>query len=112
MYNTNARIGEYTPTHIPKLGGGRADRYAKFMIEEVKPFVDREYRVLTGSQYTGIGGFSLGGLVFLYLGLQHLRLFLENSPPSPALPWDSLIIQPFFPAANPEVRPPLLHGNR
>ena len=39
MYNTRARIPEYTPTHVPKLGGGRADRYAKFLIEEVKPFV-------------------------------------------------------------------------
>ncbi len=38
MYNTKARIREYTPTHVPKLGGGRADRYAKFLIEEVKPF--------------------------------------------------------------------------
>ena len=38
MYNTKARIGEYTPTHIPKLGGGRADRYAKFLtISEPHP---------------------------------------------------------------------------
>src|SRR5258705_13418761 len=56
MYNTKARIREYTPTHVPKLGGGRADRYAKFLIKEVKPFVDREYRTLSGSQHTGIGG--------------------------------------------------------
>src|SRR5260370_22151321 len=75
MYNTKARIREYTPTHVPKLGGGRADRYAKFLIEEVKPFIDREYRTLSGSQHTGIGGSSLGGLVSLYLGLQHSRIF-------------------------------------
>ncbi|PYU61998.1 MAG: esterase [Acidobacteria bacterium] len=75
MYNTKARIREYTPTQVPKLGGGRADRYAKFLIEEVKPFVDREYCTLSGSQHTGIGGSSLGGLVSLYLGLQHSCIF-------------------------------------
>jgi len=55
MYNTRGRIREYTPTEVPKLGGGRADRYAKFLIEEVKPFVDRKYRTLSGPQHTGIG---------------------------------------------------------
>jgi len=25
--------------------------YAKFLLEEVKPFIEREYRTLTGSQY-------------------------------------------------------------
>jgi len=75
MYNTKARIREYTPTHVPKLGGGRADRYAKFLIEEVKPFIDRQYRTLSGSQHTGIGGSSLGGLVSLYVGLKHSHTF-------------------------------------
>src|SRR5258708_19871177 len=85
MYNTNARIGEYTPTHIPKLGGGRADRYAKFLIEEVKPFVDREYRTLSGSQHTGIGGSSLGRPLSLFLGLKHSRHFGKIAALSPFL---------------------------
>ena len=33
MYNTKARVREYTPTPVPKLGGGRADRYARFLVE-------------------------------------------------------------------------------
>src|SRR5260370_15840813 len=88
MYNTKARIREYTPTHVPKLGGGRADRYAKFLIEEVKPFVDREYRTLSGSQHTGIGGSSFGGLRSLHLGLKHARIFREIAPTSPSRCWD------------------------
>ncbi len=84
MYNTKARIREYTPTHVPKLGGGRADRYAKFLVEEVKPFIDREYRTLSGSQHTGIGGSSLGGLVSLYLGLKHSRIFGRIAALSPS----------------------------
>src|SRR5262249_2495108 len=42
IYNIGkARIREYTPTKAPKLGGGRADRYGKFLLEEVMPFIYR-----------------------------------------------------------------------
>jgi predicted alpha/beta superfamily hydrolase len=105
MYNTRARIREYTPTHVPKLGGGRADRYAKFLIEEVKPFVDREYRTISGSQHTGIGGSSLGGLVSLYLGLKHSRIFGKIAALSPAVWWNQLVIHRFAKAAVVEQRP-------
>ena len=105
MYNTRARIREYTPTEVPKLGGGRADRYAKFLIEEVKPFVDREYRTLSGSQHTGIGGSSLGGLVSLYLGLQHSRIFGKIAALSPSVWWNQQVIHRFARTATVELRP-------
>jgi predicted alpha/beta superfamily hydrolase len=105
MYNTKARIREYTPTHVPKLGGGRADRYAKFLIEEVKPFVDREYRTLADSQHTGIGGSSLGGLVSLYLGLKHSLIFGKIAALSPSVWWNQLVIHRFAQAAMIEPRP-------
>jgi predicted alpha/beta superfamily hydrolase len=88
MYNTKARIREYTPTHVPKLGGGRADRYAKFLIEEVKPFIEREYRTLAGPEKTGIGGSSLGGLVSLYLGLRIPEAFGKIAALSPSVWWN------------------------
>jgi predicted alpha/beta superfamily hydrolase len=105
MYNTKARIREYTPTHVPKLGGGRADRYAKFLLEEVKPFIEREYRTLTGSQYNGIGGSSLGGLVSLYLGLKHSRMFGKIAALSPSVWWNQFVIHHFAQAATVEPRP-------
>ena len=105
MYNTKARIREYTPTHVPKLGGGRADRYAKFLLEEVKPFIEREYRALTGSQYNGIGGSSLGGLVSLYLGLKHSRMFGKIAALSPSVWWNQFVIHRFAQAATVEPRP-------
>ncbi len=105
MYNTKARIREYTPTHVPKLGGGRADRYAKFLIEEVKPFIEREYRTLSGSQHTGIGGSSLGGLVSLYLGLKHSRIFGRIAALSPSVWWNQHVIHRFAKAATVEPRP-------
>jgi predicted alpha/beta superfamily hydrolase len=104
MYNTKARIREYTPTHVPKLGGGRADRYAKFLIEEVKPFIEREYCTLSGSRHTGIGGSSLGGLVSLYLGLKHPRIFGKIAALSPSVWWNQHVIHRFAKAVVVEPR--------
>jgi predicted alpha/beta superfamily hydrolase len=95
MYNTQARIREYTPTHVPKLGGGRADRYAKFLIEEVKPFIEREYRTAGGAQNTGIGGSSLGGLVSLYLGLKLSNIFGKIAALSPSVWWNQRVMNRF-----------------
>ena len=105
IYNTRARVSEYTPTHVPKLGGGRVDRYAKFLIEEVKPFVEREYRVLPGSLHAGIGGSSLGGLVSLYLGLKHSAIFGKIAALSPSVWWNQLFIHRFVKALRVERRP-------
>jgi predicted alpha/beta superfamily hydrolase len=98
-------VPEYTPTHVPKLGGGRADRYAKFLIEEVKPFVEREYRTLSGAQHTGIGGSSLGGLVSLYLGLKHRAIFGKIAALSPSVWWNQLVIHRFVESMRVEPRP-------
>ncbi|HYL82912.1 MAG TPA: alpha/beta hydrolase-fold protein [Candidatus Angelobacter sp.] len=105
MYNTKARIREYTPTHVPKLGGGRADRYAKFLIEEVKPFIEREYRTISGAGNNGIGGSSLGGLVSLYLGLKHAHIFGKIAALSPSVWWNQLVIHRFVEAMHVEPRP-------
>jgi predicted alpha/beta superfamily hydrolase len=105
IYNTRGRVSEYTPTHVPKLGGGRADRYAKFLIEEVKPFVEREYRVLPGSRHAGLGGSSLGGLVSLYLGLKHSAIFGKIAALSPSVWWNQLFIHRFVKALSVERHP-------
>src|SRR2546430_13935321 len=110
MYNTKARTREYTPTQVPKLGGGRADRYAKFLIEEVKPFVDREYCTLSGSQHTGIGGLSLGGFVSPFFGLQHSCIFWKNAALSPPVWWNQPVIHTFFRPATAQPPPPAWLG--
>ena len=54
IYNTGKqRINEYTPTRDQKLGGGKADKYGRLLVEELKPFIDLEYRVLGRSANTG-----------------------------------------------------------
>ena len=46
--------------------GLRADGYLKFLTAELKPFIDSNYRTLTGREDTSIMGSSMGGLISLY----------------------------------------------
>jgi len=106
IYNTGkSRISEYTPTRMPKLGGGRANRYGKFLLEEVIPFVRREYRGAGGAWRTGIGGSSLGGLVSLYLGLQRPDVFGKIAALSPSVWWNQRVIYRFAEAMKVQSRP-------
>jgi enterochelin esterase-like enzyme len=106
IYNTGkSRIGEYTPTRVPKLGGGRADRYGKFLLNELIPFIQAAYRVERGPRRTGIGGSSLGGLVSLYLGLRMPETFGKIAALSPSVWWNHRVIVRFAQASVPEPRP-------
>jgi predicted alpha/beta superfamily hydrolase len=106
IYNIGkSRINEYTPTKSRKLGGGRADRYAKFLLQELMPFIESEYRVSQAPSFRGIGGSSLGGLVSLYIGLQNPRVFGKIAALSPSLWWDQRAILRFAERVNPEPRP-------
>ena len=104
IYNAGKqRLGEYTPTRMPRLGGGRANRYAKFLLDEVRPFLKRRYRVKEEPQNTGIGGSSLGGLVSLYLGLKQPQIFGKIAALSPSVWWNERVILRF--AATVPVQP-------
>jgi predicted alpha/beta superfamily hydrolase len=106
IYNAGTqRIGEYTPTRAPKLGGGRANRYAQFLLEEVRPFMQSQYRVNPEAQCTGIGGSSLGGLVSLYVGLRYPRVFGKIAALSPSVWWNERVILRFAAAAPVEPLP-------
>lgn len=87
IYNTGKdRINEYTPVEDPKYKmGGKANLYGEFLIDELKPFIDRTYRTKAAAQYTGLGGSSLGGLVSLYLGLEHPQVFGRLAVVSPSV---------------------------
>jgi len=104
IYNAGKqRLGEYTPTRMARLGGGRANRYAKFLLEELRHFLFGNYRVLEGAENTGIGGSSLGGLVSLYLGLRQPGIFGKVAALSPSVWWNERVIHRFADAA--PVRP-------
>lgn len=89
IYNTGKkRVGEYTPSRDRKLGGGSADRYGQMLLEEIKPFVESQYRTLGGEANTGLGGSSLGGLLTIYLGLKVPHVFGKLAVLSPSLWWN------------------------
>ena len=94
IYNTGLdRVDEYTPTPDERLKkGGSADLYGRMLIEELKPFMDSRYRTLEGSENTGLGGSSLGGLVSLYLGLTNPHVFSKLAIISPSAWWDHRMI--------------------
>jgi len=93
IYNTGVhRIDEYTPFEDKRLGGGRADAYGQMLVEELKPFVDRAYRTLPGTENCGMGGSSLGGLVSLYLGLRYTWVFGKLAVMSPSVWWHNRAI--------------------
>lgn len=64
--NNADRISEYTPMPDPDYGGGNGDAYLDFVQDEVMPYIESSYRVLTGRENTYIGGSSLGGLISFY----------------------------------------------
>jgi predicted alpha/beta superfamily hydrolase len=80
------RINEYTPAADAKYKmGGKADLYGRMLVEELKPFIDSQYRTKRGADHTGIGGSSLGGLVSLYLALKYPRIFGRAAVVSPSV---------------------------
>lgn len=99
------RVEEYTLTRSRRHGGGRVDAYGRFVVEEVKPFVDRTYRTHPGRAYTGIGGSSLGALASLYLGLRYPVVFGRLALLSPSVWWGRRAILRVLARARVPVRP-------
>lgn len=93
IYNAGEmRMSEYTHVRDRRGRGGKARAYAKMIVEELKPFIDGEYRTLSGPPNTGLGGSSLGGLVTLYLGLHYPQLFGKLIIMSPSVWWANAAI--------------------
>jgi predicted alpha/beta superfamily hydrolase len=106
IYNTGIeRMEEYTPMRDRNLGGGKAKLYGRLLVEELKPWVDQNYRTLEGPAHTGVGGSSLGGLVSLYLGLTWPHVFGRLAVLSPSVWWASGAMLQYVRRTRPEPRP-------
>src|SRR6266404_3373814 len=99
--NTGAeRIHEYAPTpgvidasaKPKKRSKGWARKYGRFLIEELKPYVDKQYRTKPAAEFTGLGGSSLGALLTLSLGLWFPNVFTRLIAMSPSVWWDDQVI--------------------
>ena len=94
------RIHEYAPTRgvidssgkRKKRSKGLARDYGRFLIDELKPYIDRKYRTKREGEFTGLGGSSLGGLLTLSLGLWFPQVFTRLMVMSPSVWWDDQAI--------------------
>jgi predicted alpha/beta superfamily hydrolase len=102
------RIHEYAPTRgvidssakRKKRSRGLAKNYGRFLIEELKPFIDKKYRTKPEAEFTGLGGSSLGGLLTLSLGLWFPDVFRRLIVMSPSVWWDDQVIVKMVEALN------------
>jgi len=80
IWNTPARSAEYMPQKAVAVRSAKevaglvyapdvplqSDAYLRFVVTELKPFVDRTYRTATDRAHTFIMGSSMGGLISAY----------------------------------------------
>lgn len=84
------RLSEYMP-YRPLL----TTRFAMYfpmgsktmdwIVREVKPMIDRDYRTLPDREFTGIGGSSMGGLMAIYAGAHYNHVFSKAACVSSAV---------------------------
>jgi len=94
------RIHEYAPTpgvietraKRKKRSRGLARVYGQFLIEELKPYIDKKYRTKREAEFTGLGGSSLGALVTLAIGILFPHAFNRLIVMSPSIWWDDFAI--------------------
>jgi len=89
VWNTPLRLREYVPAELIaalpaevrdsllNMYGGEplSDGYLRFLVEELKPRIDTEYRTLPGRDDTATMGSSMGGLISLYAMMKHPDVF-------------------------------------
>jgi predicted alpha/beta superfamily hydrolase len=90
VWNSPIRWREYMPQkpyespalqiHHPRIlerAGGPpvSDDYLRFLVEELKPFIDKRYRTLRDQQNTFVMGSSMGGLISLYAISEYPQVF-------------------------------------
>jgi predicted alpha/beta superfamily hydrolase len=102
VWSTAERGPEYSPWH-------RAPNYARFLIEELLPRVDAEFRTLTGAANTAVMGSSMGGLLSFYLVSHHPDTFGACGCESTHFPLSEAVVAQYFrddaTAATPDTTP-------
>lgn len=79
------RIKEYSPFDTAQFGPGEGASYARFIVETLKPYVDRKFRSDPHRIHTGIGGSSMGGLISVYTAINYPETFSKWMIFSPSL---------------------------
>lgn len=71
--NSSQRSAEY----VPELGNSTVDNddYNSFIVNELKPYIDANYRTLPDRDNTAIAGSSFGGVASLSIGMDYPQVF-------------------------------------
>ena len=105
VWSTAARGPEYSPWQ-------GASKYARFLIDELVPRVNREFRTLTGPGNTAVMGSSMGGLLSFFLVTRHPEIFGACGCVSTHFPLSEAVIAQVFPGivttATPDTMPYIL----
>ena len=82
--NGPQRLTEYNPYNFQQFGKGEGDQYLEFLVQTLKPFIDKQYRTMPAKENTIIAGSSMGGLISYYAMLQYPGVFGRAGIFSPA----------------------------
>jgi metallo-beta-lactamase class B len=78
------RLTEYNPYDNDRFGKGEGDQYVDFLVNTLKPFIDKNYKTLNDKEHTFIAGSSMGGLISMYAVLKYPETFGGAGVFSPA----------------------------
>ena len=90
----DTRMTELNPFDHERFGAGEGDAYLDFIVEQVKPWVDQNYRSLSSREHTAIMGSSMGGLISHYAAIRHADVFSKVGVFSPAY-WTAPVFSDF-----------------
>ncbi|OLD21470.1 MAG: hypothetical protein AUJ01_02190 [Acidobacteria bacterium 13_1_40CM_3_65_5] len=79
------RLAEYSPFPDRRLGGGEGESYLEFLVDTLKPRVDRLFRTRTHCDDTVIFGSSMGALISLYAFFRYPSVFGRAGAMSPSV---------------------------
>lgn len=78
------RINELSPWENEKYGKAEGEEFVDFMVNQLKPFIDQNFRTLPDRNNTALMGSSLGGLISHYALFQYPHIFGKAAIFSPS----------------------------
>ncbi len=83
-HGNEKRINEYSAWDNVKYGKGEGEQYLDFIINTLKPEIDKAFRTKSDAEHTAIMGSSLGGLFSFYATMSKPEIFGKAGVFSPS----------------------------
>ena len=91
-HKNHERLSEYCPYNRHFLGKnifGKGKETMRWITDEIKPMIDREFRTWSHREATGIGGSSMGGIMSMYGILARNDIFSKAACISTGIYWNA-----------------------